>query len=51
MPYANIFGHVHANPLYKDVSEQSFCVSMERTAYRPVEFTDIKRQINEIILK
>lgn len=45
MPYANIFGHVHANPLYKDVSEQSFCVSIERTDYRPVEFSEIKRRI------
>lgn len=47
MPYANIFGHVHANPIYKDVSEQSFCVSIERTDYRPVEFGEIKRQIIE----
>lgn len=42
MPYANIFGHVHANPLYKDVSEQSFCVSAERINYTPVEFSEIK---------
>lgn len=47
MPYVNIFGHVHANPLYKNFSEQSFCVSAERTDYRPVEFSEIKRRILE----
>ncbi len=48
MPYANIFGHVHANPIYKDYSEQSFCVSIERTDYKPVEFDEIKRRIIEM---
>ncbi len=47
MPYANIFGHVHANPLYKDVSEQSFCVSAERIDYKPIEFGEIKQSILE----
>lgn len=42
MPYANIFGHVHSNPLYSDVSEQSFCVSVERINYMPIEFSEIK---------
>ena len=41
MPYANIFGHVHGNPLYADVSRQSFCVSAERTGYIPLEFEEI----------
>ena len=47
MPYANIFGHVHANPIYKDFSEQSFCVSVERINYTPVSFDEIKRVIAE----
>lgn len=47
MPYANIFGHVHANPIYTDVSERSFCVSVERINYTPVEFSEIKRRILE----
>ena len=47
MPYANIFGHVHANPIYADFSEQSFCVSAERINYTPVAFSEIKRSIRE----
>ena len=43
MPYANIFAHVHANPIYKDFSEQSFCVSVERINYTPISFDEIKR--------
>lgn len=45
MPYANIFGHVHTNPIYPTVTGQSFCVSAERTGYAPVSFSEIKRQI------
>lgn len=45
MPYANIFGHVHASPIYADFSEQSFCVSVERINYTPVEFDEIKKCI------
>lgn len=47
MPYANIFGHVHANPIYKDFSPQSFCVSVERINYTPISFEEIKRVIAE----
>jgi len=47
MPYANIFGHVHANPIYADVSEQSFCVSAERINYTPIEFSEIKLHMKE----
>lgn len=45
MPYANIFGHVHANPMYKDFCRQSFCVSVERIAYRPIAFEDIRKKV------
>lgn len=45
MPYANIFGHVHSNPIYKDFSERSYCVSAERTGYIPVDFQRIKEII------
>lgn len=41
MPYANIFGHVHNNPMYKTVSNRSFCVSVERIDYTPVSFENI----------
>ena len=49
MPYANIFGHVHGNPLYTDVSRQSFCVSAERTGYIPLEFEEITEKMQNAI--
>lgn len=35
VPYKNIFGHVHNDPLYKDTDNMQ-CVCVERTDYRPV---------------
>ena len=42
MPYANIFGHVHAAPYVKDYSPQHCCVSVERIGYQPIPFETIK---------
>lgn len=47
MPYANIFGHVHAAPYVKDFSAQHFCVSVERIGYAPISFDEIKRAVKE----
>lgn len=47
MPYANIFGHVHANPMYKNYSSQHFCVCAERIDYTPVSFEEIARRVKE----
>ena len=47
MPYANIFGHVHASPQYADVSRQSFCVSAERMDYRPAAWEEIMMRMKE----
>lgn len=46
-PYKNIFGHVHGNKAYKDFSETSFCVCVERKTmkYKPIDFEDIKKYI------
>ena len=44
-PYANIFGHVHNNPAYRDCSSRSFCACVERTGYRPVNFEVIRESI------
>ena len=44
-PYANIFGHVHANPMYKTVSNRSYCVCVERNNYTPVSFDEIKKKV------
>lgn len=35
VPYKNIFGHVHNDPLYQD-TENRQCVCVERTNYRPI---------------
>ena len=47
MPYANIFGHVHANPAYRDISSRSYCVSVERISYTPVPLECIRTAILE----
>ena len=49
MPYANIFGHVHNSPMFKDFSKQHFCVSVERLNYTPIDFDEIKRKIREAV--
>lgn len=41
MPYFNIFGHVHNNPIYKNFSEKHFCVSAERIGYKPISLNSI----------
>ncbi len=46
MPYANIFGHVHNSPLYRDYSRQHYCVSAERLQYAPISFEDIKKAVS-----
>ena len=48
MPYVNIYGHVHGNASYRDVSPQSACVSVERIDYTPVEFGEIMRKIKNL---
>lgn len=45
MPYANIYGHVHGNDMYRDYSGHSFCVSVERIEYTPVSFERIKNAV------
>ncbi len=47
MPYANIFGHIHNSPLYKNYSKQHYCVSVERILYTPISFNNIKTKIME----
>lgn len=47
MPYANLFGHVHNNPIVRDYSSQHFCVSVERIHYTPILFEEIARKVKE----
>lgn len=37
MPYFNIYGHVHDKAEFKDRTENSWCVSVERINYTPAE--------------
>ena len=46
-PYANIFGHVHNNPIYKTVSPRSYCVCACRNNWTPVEFDTIKEAMSK----
>ena len=45
MPYANIYGHVHSNEIYRDYSSRSFCACAERINYTPVEWDEIKKRM------
>lgn len=45
--YTNIFGHIHNDPAYKDYSSNSFCVSVERINYTPINFEIIRKTIKE----
>lgn len=45
MPYANIFGHIHNSPLFKDFSSHHYCVSVERINYTPILFENIIKKI------
>lgn len=45
--YANIFAHVHTNPMYKSVNSRSFCSSVERINYTPISFEVIKKRMED----
>ena len=49
-PYANIFAHVHFNPMYNTISSRSFCVSAERHDYKPVLLSEIKKMVRQAAL-
>lgn len=46
-PYANIFAHVHNNPIYKDYSSRHYCVSAERIGFKPILFSKVKEKVFE----
>lgn len=47
MPYVNIFGHVHNNPMYNTYSACGACVCVERHNYSFVSLDKIKKEIAE----
>ena len=44
-PYANLFGHVHSNTTYCDVSPRSMCICTERLNDTPILLEEAKRKI------
>ena len=47
-PYANIFGHVHNNPIYKTATSRSYCVCACRNNWMPVSWEDIIKKMKEV---
>ena len=41
IPFAYIYGHVHATEMYQTTTKRSACVSVERWNYTPVELKTI----------
>lgn len=44
-PYANVFAHVHNNPMYNTVSPRSYCVSAERIGYTPILLSEVIQEV------
>lgn len=44
MPYANIYAHVHGSSQYRDYTENTMCVSVERKHinYTPISYEKVK---------
>ena len=49
--WVNIFGHVHNNPSYRDISSRSMCVSTERLDYTPIEWEKVKESVIQVSRK
>ena len=46
-PYANIFGHVHDQALYKTVTKRSLCACVERWNYTPVSWERVQEELEK----
>ena len=44
-PYFNIYGHIHNNPNFVDVSKYGCCVSVERTDYAPISYNELRKRV------
>ena len=44
-PFFNIYGHVHNDPRYLDLTKNGACVSIERTEYKPIKLEELKKQM------
>ena len=43
-PFFNIYGHVHNDPRYLDLTKSGACVSVDRTEYKPIELEELKNK-------
>ena len=46
--YVNIYGHVHNDSQYKDFTKNTYCVSCERTGYKPISLKTIKINLKKL---
>ena len=47
IPYFNIYGHVHNNPMFKTKTENSLCACLDRWGYKPIEIKEYNEYIPE----
>lgn len=47
-PFFNIYGHVHNDPRYEDVTYNGGCVCAERTEYKPMDMDWIRTGVEKI---
>lgn len=47
-PFFNIYGHVHNDPRYLDLTKSGVCVSIERIEYKPIELDGIIKKVGEL---
>lgn len=47
-PFFNIYGHVHNDPRYLDLTKSGVCVSIERIEYKPIELDRIIKKVGEL---
>ena len=47
-PYANLYGHVHSNSTYCDVSPRSMCICTERLEDKPIRLEEVKKKIQAL---
>lgn len=48
--YANIYGHIHDQEMYKDFTSNSFCACVERTGYAPIRWTDMIEKMKSQVI-
>lgn len=47
LPYANLFGHVHNQEMYENVTQNTYNCCVEVNDYKPVSFEHIKKSMEE----